>query len=205
MTEESPTPETPPSSGLRRLLWVDEAGRVKKLDSRERRFSVGACGLAIALPLVVAVPRLHDKVPKNAWPWSWFLVIALAMGLALTAATVIGRRALVGFTAFFVAFFWLQARVSVVGLLFLGLAGWLILRASRISREAAEARRAAGLDPRARARPSRRTRTSEPSRGRRRRGKAGDDEAGSRKAPEASKRYTPPKYKPPRPGRTPTG
>lgn len=162
---------------------------VYQLDSRERLAGFAGAALAAVGFCAIWIPHLgaHATKASGALTPDTDLLIGLVMAAALAGATALGRRALVGFVALFIGLGGPWNSYLLAQIPFLALAGWLLMRASRISSEARRAAQAGKEAGNSRGRRS----DKEDGRGR----KKGDQPAGRRR-PEASKRYTPPK--PPR-------
>ncbi|MCL4448191.1 MAG: hypothetical protein M1483_01840 [Actinobacteria bacterium] len=155
---------------------------VNKLEPREKIAAYGGAFLSAAVFVVLTVPYLGKHPAKGQLPAIDYLLIGLGISALLAVATLLSRRALVGFTALFIGFA-LTGISFLLSLPFLALAGWLILRAFRLGKEAQTARQTAleerkGMSEKVRDR----SRSSE---------RRGRSSPGSTPAP--SKRYTPPK------------
>ena len=189
----------PPSSRT-----VSARGRIEGLDPRERLFSFVGSGVSVLLGVGVYLAETqnhHFRLAKGQLTPQTTLVLGIVFGLLLFVATLFGRRAPIGFVALF-AFLAFGATGFILGLPFLALAAWLLVRSYKFQREAAATARAARAD----ARPS-----TSPSGGPAAvRGKSsprtGQSKADARTSPakgpptpEANKRYTPKRPPPPAP------
>ncbi|HEY5252290.1 MAG TPA: hypothetical protein VIJ09_11540 [Acidimicrobiales bacterium] len=175
----------------------DAKRAIYMLNDRERLFSftsaVVAAGFGVAI-YVSETSNKHFRLTKGQLTPQTMLLVGLVAGVLLLVATLVGRRALVGFMVFF-AGAGFSTNSFVLALPFWALAFWLLYRSSRIQRQRTQELRAERA-----ARP-RSTNTSG-------RGSGSGSRSGSRKAkggsttgpkrPEANKRYTPPKP-PPKP------
>jgi hypothetical protein len=154
------------------------------LDTRERRFGFAAAGLSVALGIIAAIQDSHQKVTKghktlHSAPPETLLIVGIAGGLIMLAATLWGRRLPFGIAAFLVGEGTALTVNLIFGLPFLALALWQILRFNKANRIRALARRQEAAANRS-AGGSRSRTTPVPEIGR----------------PHASKRYTPPKRRP---------
>ncbi len=170
---------------------------IERLDDRERRICFAASGLAVLTGVLIYVVETENKnfrLRKGELTPQTSLVIGLITGALLLVATLIGRRAPVGFVSLFV--FLAFGTQYFSGIPFLVLAVWLLYRSYKYQKEAAANRRAAMADS-----------PSAPSS--RSRGPTGGSAAGrtgskgaSKKSPtqpEGNKRYTPKRPLPPPP------
>lgn len=174
------TGQRPSDGGASR---VRPAATVHKLEPRERLAGYIGAGVAVVGAIAFFGPHIHERVAKNTLSPETSLVVGVVLGLALAASTAIGRRSLVGFSALLIGFAWTS--FPFLGFPFLGLAGWLIIRATRFSRDDAEARRQAGGGSSAAGRGAKPARSGGLF-GR----KAPEPQA--KAGPDPSKRYTPP-------------
>lgn len=159
---------------------------VDRLDDREKRFSFAAAGGSILFGVIIYLSETnnpHFRLAKNQLTPQTILWIGIVSGLLLLVATIVGRRAPVGFLAFFTGMAYLGS-FPFLGLPFFLVGGWLIYRSYKFQREKATEARETG-SPRSRA-------AAAPGRSRRSPGKAGASSSRQAKA-EANKRYTPPK------------
>jgi hypothetical protein len=168
------------------------ASQVKRITERERTLGFAAAAIAAVLWAILTVPDLLHP-PKHlakGQPDTTQVAIYLGVGMALAclifAASIIRRRALLGFAALFTG-------ASFGSLVFLALpfwafGGWLLWRAFRIQRDAASRATTGHGGPSPPAR-----RASSRAIGR------GSNGAARRTPPPPSKRYTPPKPPPKRP------
>lgn len=169
---------------------------IDRLDGRERRFCFSAAAAAAVFGVVVYViessPHFH-RVKGQLSPQT-VLTVGLVGGALLFGATLLGRRAPVGFVALFLGLLFSNSTLFLA-LPFLVLAIWILYRSYKIQREAtAEARAARTESATARARPDRL------SGGAKRSGVASTKGRKSGPArPEANKRFTPKRPPPPAP------
>lgn len=203
----TPSPGTTPrrrpstaASSARSTRWA-----IDRLDERERRFSFVASGGAAVLGIVLYLVEnsAHFHRQKNQLSPQTVMVIGLVGGALLLGATLLGRRAPVGFVALFIGLLFSNSTLFLA-LPFLALAFWILYRSYKVQREASAEARAARAES-ASARPATtrprggaRSRDAQRSQGARapatkknRSGRAGQ--------PEANKRYTPKRPPPPAP------
>lgn len=136
----------PGSPGRNEKVSPEEAAaiaRVKNLEPRERNYSYVAAAVGAGLFCLVLIPVLHKPVPKGQLLPEDFLAIGLVMAAALAISTFVGRRALVAFSALFLSFMATDLGGLLLGLPFLALAGWLLIRSWRFNRDLISARTAA--------------------------------------------------------------
>ncbi len=163
---------------------------IDRIDDREKRFSFGASGLALAVSIFVLLG--HFKAGKGQLSPQTVFVIGLIGTALLLGATVLGRRAPLGFVALFLGASFAQV-AFVLALPFFVLAVWLLYRSYKVQKDiTARIRAAKGSG----ARPAGRTTTrSEPST--RNRTPASGKAAPTKKnakgpsRPTPNKRYTP--------------
>lgn len=164
---------------------------IERLDPRETRLSFAAAAASVVFGVLVYVLEVEDKVhfTKNPDAPVTTLVLALACGVLLLVATLVRRRALVGFVALF-AFLIFGTSSLVLGMPFLALAAWLLYRSYKIQKEASERTRQATSTGSGIA--SSRSKTAPAASAGSARGSAtrGPTKSGP-KAAEANKRYTP--------------
>ncbi len=129
------------------------------------------------------------------------MIIGLVGGALLLGATLLGRRAPVGFVALFIGLLFSNSTLFLA-LPFLALAIWLLYRSYKIQKEASAQARAARAESKGNARPAAaRSGGGASSRGTPR-GKSSTQKKGrpgSAARPEANKRYTPKRPPPPAP------
>lgn len=176
---------------------------VERLDDRERWICFAASALAVITGLLiylVETENTHFRLRKGELTPQTSLIIGLVTGALLLVATLIGRRAPVGFVSLFV--FLAFGTQYFSGIPFLVLAVWLLYRSYKFQKDAAASRRAAMAEG-----------TPGPSsrgRGSTSRAPAGSASARARTAPkgatkkgpvtpEANKRFTPKRPPPPPP------
>lgn len=175
----------------------DAKRAIYMLNDRERLFSFASAVAAAGFGIAIYVSETNNKnfrLAKGQLTPQTMLLVGLVAGALLLVATLVGRRALVGFMVFFAGAAF-STNSFVLALPFWALAFWLLYRSSRIQRQRTQELRAERA-----ARP-RSTNTGG-------RGRSSGSRSGSRKAkgagttgpkrPEANKRYTPPKP-PPKP------
>jgi hypothetical protein len=170
---------------------------VSGLDSREKIISLVAAALAFAFAVSVLViyphPPAHPaKGTVYIEPWVVALIVGIpAIGMGVGVA--IARRALVGFLSVLLGFATLTV-VGIYGLLYFGLGIWLIMRASRYSKQVREA--SGEKLPAGRSRPARGDsgggRTSTRAAGKSS-ARPSSKTAVTSAPPAKSKRYTPPR------------
>jgi hypothetical protein len=181
---------------------------VERLDDRERRLSFAASALAVVagvLIYVVETENKHFRLKKGELTPQTTLIIGLIVGALLLGATLLGRRAPVGFVALFgfLAF----GTQYLAGIPFLVLAVWLLVRSYKFQKEAAATRKASiaagGTSTRAGPRGTRGTRGTAASAGSAKSGAGRSTAKGTTTkgpaAAEANKRYTPKRPAPPPP------
>ena len=183
---------------------VSARGRIEGLDARERLFSFVGSGVSVLLGVGVYLAETqnhHFRLAKGQLTPQTTLVLGIVFGILLFVATLFGRRAPIGFVALF-AFLAFGATGFILGLPFLALAAWLLVRSYKFQREAAASARAARADARPSTAPSGRPATGrgKPS------ARTGGSKAGTRTGaakgpatPEANKRFTPKRPPPPAP------
>jgi hypothetical protein len=182
---------------------------INGLDRRERIISLVAASLAFAFAVAVLIVYPHPPAHRVSGevyiePWAVALIVGVpAIGMGVGVA--IARRALVGFLAILTGFATLTV-LGVYGLLYFGLGIWLIMRASRYSKQV---RLAAGeTSTTRRPRAERAERSSRGGSSARSAGKSSSRPAAKSAAgvvaPAKSKRYTPPRNATAGRRRTPT-
>jgi hypothetical protein len=186
-----------PSAKGKPLKW-DRSTKwaIDRLDDRERRFSfIGAAGAALFGTIIYfSETNAHKPLAKGQVSPQTTLLLGLGAAALLLIATLIGRRAPVGF----VALFTFLALGPIPGLPFLALAAWLLYRSWKVQREASanvrSARSESSRSASSGSNPSRAIASKGPntasSKSARQKGPAG---------PEANKRYTPKRPPPPAP------
>ena len=168
--------------------------QVERLDERERRLSFAAAGASALIGIVIYIAETqnkHFRLAKGQLTPQTTLLLGIAFGAVLVAATLFGRRALVGFVALMV--FLVFGTRYFAGVPFLALAAWLLYRSFKIQKEANAALRAAKAEKSATA-PARSRSAAVSARAAKK--------TGSKKGPsmpEANKRYTPKRPPPPPP------
>jgi hypothetical protein len=201
----------------------DEGKRqaIFNLDPKERRYGYIGALLAAVLALwqdvpYIANPRTPVKVPPGSHHscssgfiyhrgvnlceavysrghWEFELAILLAFALAILITVRIGRRSPVGFTLLMAGLAF-EAEVGLLGIPFIFGGGWLLVRAWRVQRYGSPTGTKANPTGERRPPPTRAERSSSGGK------KAKEPE---RKAPVASKRYTPKTPRKKRPAATP--
>jgi hypothetical protein len=194
---DAPRRRPPEAGSARSTRWS-----IDRLDERERRFSFIASGGAVALGIVVYLVEnsAHFHRQKNQLSPQTVMVVGLVGGALLLGATLLGRRAPVGFVALFIGLLFSNSTLFLA-LPFLALAFWILYRSYKVQREASAEARAARAESTSRARSA--TRSSGGTSGRAAsKGRAPAKQkgrAGSAARPEANKRYTPKRPPPPAP------
>jgi hypothetical protein len=203
---------TPPPPGLleRAMAGVRSAGsrpatnavstkrKIEGLDAREKRYSLIGAFASFAFGVAVYFEETtdhHFRLAKGQLTPQTTLLLGILFGVLLVVATVVGRRALIGFVALF-AFLAFSASDFVLGLPFLVLAAWLLYRSYTIQRKASAEQRS-----------NRSARTSNPPPAKRgtassAKSAARRDRSAVQRPPEANKRYTP--KRPPAPAPKPS-
>jgi hypothetical protein len=189
------TANAPPSATPRSSKQI-----VERLDDRERLFCFAAAALAVVAGIAIYLVETENKnfrLTKGELTPETTLVLGFVVGGLLLGATLLGRRAPVGFVALF-GFLFFGTRYFA-GIPFLVLAVWLLARSYKFQKEAAAARRAAMAEgatpPRA---GTRGARGGSSSSGRAKSSTGGAAGKGPAR-PEANKRYTPKQAPPPPP------
>ncbi len=179
---------------------------IDRLNDREKQFSFVAAGASAIFGVMIyfiETGNRNFRLSKGQLtPQTTLLIGLIAAGLLLIA-TLVGRRAPVGFVALFTGAAY-SGSTFVLAIPFWVLAFWLIYRSYKIQRQAAAELRATA-PPRPRSGGSRNAAAGRSASGRsspKGKGKAGKD-AGPRR-PEANKRYTP-KRPPPKDDRSARG
>ncbi|MGH9045517.1 MAG: hypothetical protein ACRDVP_11955 [Acidimicrobiales bacterium] len=196
-------------------LPADEGKRkaVLQLDDRERKIGLLGGALALLIALVTTVPYVLDPskrvsqtlsatkdhhclvkgfvytkssnacVGKVSYPlehWLFALILMVAFAAAILVTVKIGRRGPLGFIALMTGLAF-DTQVGILGLPFVAGGGWLLVRAWRVQRygspTAPRGNSKGTRSPPDRTRPGRANKDREPQ--------------ALRKAPGASKRYTP--------------
>ncbi len=174
-------------------------GKIEGLDAREKRYSLIGAFAAFAFGVAVYLEETNDhhfRLAKGQLTPQTTLVLGIVFGVLLVVATLVGRRALIGFIALF-AFLAFGASDFVLGLPFLVLAGWLLYRSYTIQRQAsAELRSNRAAGPSATPAVKRGAGASPKASSR-------SDRPAAPRPPEANKRYTPKRPPPsaPKPSR----
>jgi hypothetical protein len=173
----------------------DAKRAIYMLNDRERLFSFASAVVAAGFGIAIYVSETRNKnfrLSKGELTPQTMLLIGLAAGALLLVATLVGRRALVGFLVFF-AGAGFSTNSFVLALPFWAVAFWLLYRSSRIQRQRTQELRA---ERAARPRSTNSSGRSSGSGSGSRKSKGGSTTGPKR--PEANKRYTPPKP-PPKP------
>ncbi len=134
-------PEAPSTrpSGRRAPTGRTTKWSVDRLDPRERRYSFVSSAVALVFGIAIYVTETNDKhfhLAKGQFTPFTTMVVGLAAAVLLLVATLIGRRALVGFVALF-TFLAFSNSAFVLGLPFLALAAWLLYRSYKVQKAAA--------------------------------------------------------------------
>jgi hypothetical protein len=201
-TPRAARPRAQPASGT-----AEDAAAVNFVDSRERTIGIV---LAVLEPLLGLVGYMHDRhyvehpghgisaakahsdtlLYQHGAPW--LLGIALILGAFIGLAVISRRRAAVGFTILLSGLFLMQVS-PLLGLVYLGLGGWMIFRMMR--RRPSAASQAAG---RTAGGASAGAGGARPGAARTSAGRAAAA-AAAKSAPTPSSRYTPPRPRRPAP------
>jgi hypothetical protein len=188
---------TPRSTNGAPMSERDAKRAIYMLNDRERLFSfasaVVAAGFGVAI-YVSETSNKHFRLSKGELTPQTMLLVGLVAGALLLVATLVGRRALVGFMVFF-AGAGFSTNSFVLALPFWALAFWLLYRSSRIQRQRTQELRA---ERAARPRSGNTSGRASGSGSRSGSRKAKGGSTTGPKRPEANKRYTPPKP-PPKP------
>jgi hypothetical protein len=174
---------------------VSTKWQIDRLDERERRFSFAAAGGALLFGTVIYLIQTQNpsfRLSKSQITPQTTLVLGIVCGALLVVATMVGRRAPVGFVALF-TFLAFGTSAFFLGAPFLGLAVWLLYRSYKFQREAAANLREANAQA-AKSKPS-------VTRGAVASAKAAQRQPRSKgpSMPEGNKRYTPKRPPPPAP------
>jgi hypothetical protein len=171
----------------------DAKRAIYMLNDRERLFSFASAVVAAGFGIAIYVSETSNKnfrLAKGELTPQTMLLVGLAAGALLLIATLVGRRALVGFLVFF-AGAGFSTNSFILALPFWALAFWLLYRSSRVQRQRTQELRAERA-----ARPRSANAGGRSSASGSRKSKGGSTTGPKR--PEANKRYTPPKP-PPKP------
>jgi hypothetical protein len=182
---------------------------VDKLDGREKRLSFAGSGASAAFGILIYLEEKHNHnfhLAKNQLAPEWTLILGLAAGVLLLGATLLGRRAPVGFVALFTGAMFTGSSL-IFGLPFIALALWLLYHSYKIQKETAAKVRAARAESGRSGSASRLSAASSRGAGGARgagaakgapaRGAKAKDKGPAR--PEANKRFTPKRPPPPAP------
>lgn len=222
--EEEERPETQ-EERRKRLLAARAAGQpaavkpaqsgvsakwsIDRLDLREKRFSFVAAGAAALFGIFTYVTETQNhnfRLAKGQLTPQTTLIVGLVATALLAGATVLGRRAPVGFVALFTGAAFGQTSIFL-GAPFFILAVWLLMRSYKVQKEtAAKARAAGGGSARgraaggasAKARPAPGSRPAAPVRPSAAAARRGPRSKGPA-VPTGNKRYTPKRPAPPPP------
>jgi len=186
--------EPPPDSPRGRRRGME------RLDPRERRYSFAAGLAAVLFAAIIyfSETRNHSfRLAKGQLTPQTTLLLGLAAGVLMGIATYSGRRAPVAFVGLFSFFIFSNGGGIVVGLPFIGLAGWLLYRSYKIQRQERDRTREARGTPTARDRPKDAPARAAPSR------QTSPARKKTPARPEANKRFTPKRPPPnaPKPSR----
>ncbi len=174
---------------------------IDRLDERERQFSFIAAGGAVLFGVILYVVETENskfRLHKGQFTPQTALIVGLVAGGLLFGATLLGRRAPIGFLALFTGLLFSNASNSLIlALPFLVLAIWILYHSYKIQKETSAKLRAARAESRASRRPaparsgtlSAKTGTGSTKKGR----------ASGSSRPEGNKRYTPKRPPPPAP------
>jgi hypothetical protein len=189
--------------------------RITRIDNKERRWGISAAVLAAGVALLAELPgilhpktthasvstkpkgticagSLYDATTKACYThhdrsfWVWTMAVLLLFALALFLAVQLRRRSALGFAALMNGLAFETTTGSLIlGLPFIVLGGWLLIRAWRVQQYGSPTATKATAGGNVAPRPTR------PVRQPRERKKKTDPTANGRPRPEASKRYTP--------------
>jgi hypothetical protein len=185
--------------------------RITRIDAKERRWSLTAAAVAAIIALVAEFPGIehpktthasvstrpkgtncgqyfYDVTTKVCYTlhsksfWVWTLCVLLLFAVTLFIAVQLGRRSAVGFAALMNGLAFETTAGAILGIPFIVLGGWLLIRAWRVQQYGSPTatKATAGGAPAPR-----------PVRQPRERKKKTDTTTNGRPRPEASKRYTP--------------
>ena len=137
-----------------------------KLDGREKRLSFAGSGASAAFGILIYLEETHNHnfhLAKNELAPEWTLILGIAAGVLLLGATLLGRRAPVGFVALFTGAMFTGSSL-IFGLPFIALALWLLYHSYKIQKETAAKvrRRGPSRADRGQPRERRRRRREEP-------------------------------------------
>ena len=194
-TGRDATPQATPRSTSQTTKRI-----VERLDDRERRLCLAASGLAVLAGVAIYLvehENSHFRLTKGELTPETTLVIGFVVGALLLGATLVGRRAPVGFVALFA--FLAFGTQYFAGIPFLVLAVWLLVRSYKFQKEAAATRKAAMAGGPTTGRS--RTRGSSPTSTKTGASRSSTKGAATKgpSTPEANKRYTPKRPPPPPP------
>jgi len=108
-------------------------------------FSFAAAGLAVVFAVAIYVidtDNKHFRLKKGQLTPQTILLLGLLFAALLLVATLVARRAPVGFVALF-TFFTFGTYSYVIGFPFLVLAAWVLYRSYKVQKEAAATARSA--------------------------------------------------------------
>jgi hypothetical protein len=114
---------------------------IDRLDARERLFSFVATVLAVLFSIFIGF-LAHVKPVKGQLHPQTIFVVGMVGAALLLGATLLGRRAPVGFVALFIGASFAQS-ILFLALPFFALAFWLLYRSFRVQKEITASMRAA--------------------------------------------------------------
>jgi hypothetical protein len=196
---DAPTKGASPTSS--RKSDVSTKWAVDRLDGRERRISFAAAGAAVLFGVTIYISETHDKkfhLAKNQLTPEWTLILGIAAGALLLGATVLGRRAPVGFVALFAGAMFTGSSI-IFGLPFIAVALWILYRSYKVQKEMSANVRAARAESRSQSANTRASSMSSRGTAAAARGAKGAAKAKGPALPEGNKRYTPKRPPPPPP------
>ena len=187
---QEPLPDDTPKRGLfRRRTSEVSREKVTGIDKIERQISLLASAIALALGAILLGGAIIDKGRWHHYSlWLPQFALIVVAGVAMLVFTLRAKRAGIAFCGLFIGL-----ALGTIGLPFLALGGWLIVRAFRLQKYGDATFAGSNKIARERAKAKREGRTVTP------RATRGSARGSSRNAvklptgPEASKRYTPKK------------
>ena len=123
---------------------------IDRLDERERRFSFVASAGAVLFGVVVYLAETENskfRLQKGQLTPQTTLIVGIAAGALLFGATLLGRRAPIGFLALFTGIAFSNS-FFLLALPFLALAIWILYHSYKIQKEASAKLRAARAESR---------------------------------------------------------
>jgi len=124
---------------------ISNKWRIDRLDERERRFSFIAAAVSVALGVIIYVTETSNhnfRLAKGQLTPQTTLIIGLVAGALFVGATLLGRRAPVGFVALLTGAAFQNTSSLVLALPFFALAIWILVRSYKVQKEATATLRA---------------------------------------------------------------